>query len=112
MAQADYTITGDLDRFVAHLDHAIEQGSATAMVEAKAERRLGDARMAVRVYERFSMVGGNRLSLSVSALAVGDRIEVVVVTSGGSEGVVMKLNTFGEKAFLAKADEAVRAFRG
>ena len=63
-----------------------------------------------RTYERYSMTGGNRLTLSVSILAVGDRMEVALTTSGGSQGVFLKFNTFGEEAFMDKGLEAVEGF--
>ncbi|WP_255372178.1 DUF6054 family protein [Demequina sp. NBRC 110053] len=71
---------------------------------------MGDARMIVRAYERYSMTGSNRVSLSVSILAVGDRMEVSLTTSGGSEAVFFKLNIFGEQAFMDRAIEALDAF--
>lgn len=66
--------------------------------------------MILRTYERYSMTGGNRLTLSVSILAVGDRMEVALTTSGGSQCVFLKINTFGEGAFMDKGLEAVGAF--
>jgi len=66
--------------------------------------------MILRTYERYSMTGGNRLTLSVSILAVGDRMEVALTTSGGSQGVFLKFNTFGEGAFMDKGLEAVDSF--
>ena len=93
-----------------HLDDAISAGSISASVEAGDERSIGDARMVVRTYERFSALGGNRLTLSASILAVGDRMEVCLTTSGGSQAVFWKVNTFGEEAFLTKGVEAVESF--
>ena len=112
MAQAEYSLTGSVDDVIAYLDAAITQGSMTAAVEGGSDHRIGDARMVVRTYERYSALGGNRLSLTVSMLAVGDRIEISAITSGGSQAMFWKVNTFGEESFLAKADEAIRAYRG
>ena len=103
-------LTGDVGRFVTYLDEAITEGSATAKLEGSAERRIGDARMVVRVYERYSALGGNRVSLSVSVLAVGDHMEVSVITSGGSTAMFWKVNTFGEEAFLKRAEDAIRSY--
>jgi hypothetical protein len=110
MAQENYVLTGEVSRFITHLDTAITQGSATAKLEGSAERRIGDARMVVRVYERYSTLGGNRVSLSVSVLAVGQQMEVSVITSGGSTAMFWKVNTFGEEAFLKRADDAIHSY--
>ena len=112
MALSEHHVTGDLDRFVEHLDDYIISTSATARLEARSERRIGDARMVVQVYERYSATGGNRLSLTVSAMAFGEDIVVSAIASGGSTGMFFKVNVFGEEAFLAKADDAVASFRG
>lgn len=110
MAHTDLELTGDVDRFITHLDREITTGSVTAKVESRAEHRIGDARMTVRVYERYSALGGNRLSLSVSVLAVGERMRVSLIASGGSTGMFWKVNTFGEDAFLEKALAAARRY--
>jgi hypothetical protein len=112
MAQLQRELTGDVDKLVAHLDQAIPGGSVTAKYEAGSDHRIGDARMVVRAYERYSMMGGNRVSLCVSILAVGDELALTAISAGGSEAVFFKLNTFGEEAFLDKAAEAIDTFPG
>jgi hypothetical protein len=110
MAQAEYVLTGDVGRFITYLDEAITEGSTTAKLEGRADRRIGDARMVVRIYERYSALGGNRVSLSISVLSVGDQMEVSVITSGGSTAMFWKVNTFGEDAFLKRAEDAIRRY--
>jgi hypothetical protein len=112
MAHYEQRVTGDLDAFAAHLDQQIAAGSISANVEDTADLRLGSARTVVRVYERYSAMGGNRVSLNVSVLAVAGQLAVSAITSGGSQAVFWKLNTFGEEAFLRKAVEAIEAFPG
>ena len=104
------SLAGSADALAAHLDRAISSGSVSASIESSDERSIGDARMIVRTYERYSMTGGNRLTLSVSILAVGDRMEVALTTSGGSEAMFFKINRFGEDAFMEKGLEALENF--
>jgi len=110
MAHYQRELTGDVDRLVAHLDRAIPGGSISAKLEAATEHEIGDARMVVRAYERFSAIGGNRVCLCVSVLAVGDQLALSAVSSGGSQAVFFKLNTFGEEAFLHRAVEAIEGY--
>jgi hypothetical protein len=110
MAHYLQELTGDVDRLVAHLDQAIPQGSITTKYEDGADQRLGDARMVVRVYERYSALGGNRVSLCISIMAVGDRMALSAMSSGGSQAMFFKLNTFGEEAFLRRAVEAINSY--
>jgi len=110
MAHAEYELTGDLDALVEHLCRHVTASSATARLEHRSERQLGPARMATLVFERYSATGSNRLGLTFSILAVGNELAVTATTAGGSTGLLFKINTFGEAAFLDKADEAIRAF--
>lgn len=50
--------------------------------------------------------GGNRVSLNVTLFQSGeDSICLSAVTSGGSQAMFFKLNTWGEEAFLDKLRE-------
>ncbi|WP_028654287.1 DUF6054 family protein [Nocardioides sp. J54] len=112
MAHLARRMTGDPDALVAHLDAQIMSGSVSASRELAHEHRIGDARMLVRVYERYSATGGNRVSLCFSILAVGDELEVTAVTAGGSRATFFKMNTLGEGSFLDRARKALDDFRG
>lgn len=61
----------------------------------------GSARCSVRVFERYSVVGGNRLSLTLTLFQNGDTpIRLSAIAAGGSQAVFFKMNTLGEDAFL------------
>jgi len=110
VAHYEQTLTGEVDPFVEHLDQAILSGSVTANQEDAADHRIGDARMVVRVYERYSAMGGNRVSLSVAVLCVGAEMSVSAITSGGSQAIFFKINTMGEESFLQKAVDAIQGY--
>ncbi len=51
-------------------------------------------------------MGGNRVSLSLTLLDDGSgKLHLIAITSGGSQAVFWKVNTFGEEAFLDKLRE-------
>ena len=110
VAQYEQELAGDVDGLVAHLDQQILRGSVSAKVEDSSDHTIGDARMVVRVYERYSAFGGNRVSLNISILAVGGRLAVSAITAGGSQAVFFKINTVGEENFLNKAVDALRSY--
>lgn len=103
-------MAGALSDFLTHVDAQITGSSVTARLEAEADRIIGDARMVVRVYERYSATGGNRLTLTIAALAADGQLEVSAMTSGGSTGLFWKINVFGEEAFLERAVDAITSF--
>ncbi len=110
MAEHSQTLTGDPDELVQQVDDAIVSGSVTASLEHGINHQVGDARMLVRVYERYSAMGGNRVSLCLSVLAVGDQMSVSAVTAGGSQAAFFKVNTVGEESFLEHAVRAIQAY--
>ena len=64
-----------------------------------------NARCSVRVFERYSVIGGNRVSLNVTLFQNGDEIHLSAISSGGSQALFWKINTLGENAFLDKLRE-------
>ena len=111
MAKQEYRLTGDLSRLLKAIDDGILGGSVSASLEEESNFRLGDARCAVRVYDRYSTMGGNRLSLNVTALSDGDTLLVSAITAGGSQAMFFKINTWGEESFLDRFDQIIQDFR-
>ena len=78
----------------------------SASLEDSSDFYSGDARCSVRVFERYSYAGGNRVSMNVTLFQNGnDEIRLSAITSGGSQAVLFKINTWGEEAFLDKLKE-------
>ena len=96
------------DEWVKRLEDGIVNGSVTANLEDKSDfiSADGNSRVSVRVFERYSMVGGNRLSLNLTVFQdeTGE-IRLSAIASGGSNAMFFKINTWGEEAFLARIQE-------
>ena len=92
----------NFDTLLRKLEHAIPDSSWSAELEAGSDFKEGSARCSVRVFERYSMVGGgNRLSLTLTLFQNGDTpIRLSAIAAGGSQAVFFKMNTLGEDAFL------------
>jgi hypothetical protein len=100
MARYTTTLKGDFNDFLNHLNNDIMGGSISVSYEDGADVEMNGVRTAVRVYERYSMIGGNRVSMNVTVVGRDDDIYVCAISSGGSQAVFFKINTFGESAFL------------
>ena len=101
MAKYERRFSGDFDSALSALHDGILNGSASATYEDGSDCTAGDVRCAVRVYERYSLVGGNRVSLNLTLVGNGQDLFLSAITSGGSQAVFLKLNTLGEESFLA-----------
>lgn len=109
MAKYERQLTGNFDEFLTHLHQDITRGSVSASYEDGSDFSMGTIRIAVRVYERYSWLGGNRVSLNLTIMGEGSRLYVSAITSGGSQAVFFKINTFGEGAFL---DQCIASIEG
>ena len=76
------------------------EASISATYEDGSDYRAGNVRCAARVYERYSYMGGNRVSMALTLVGDGENIFLSAITSGGSQALFFKVNTFGEEAFL------------
>ena len=107
MAKYERAFTGDFDSALARLESAVLSGSASASYEDGSDYRSGDFRCAVRVYERYSWSGGNRVSMSMTLAGRGQDLFLSAITSGGSQAMFFKVNTWGEEAFLGALQDVV-----
>ena len=100
MAKFTYSLTGDFDRILKRIEQGVLDASTSATLEDGWDVREGDARCAVRVFERYSYAGGNRVSMNVTLFQAGNAVRVCAITSGGSQAMFFKVNTWGEETFL------------
>ena len=97
MAKIERYINEDFDQLLSKIENGIINAS---------DFRSGTARCSVRVFERYSYAGGNRVSLNITLFQNDkDPVQLSAITAGGSQAVFFKINTWGEEAFLDKLIE-------
>lgn len=106
MAKFETTLSGDFNQILKKIENGILEGSLSASLEDSTDFQSGGSRCSVRVFERYSYSGSNRVSLSVTLFQNADEpINLSAITSGGSQAAFFKINTIGEEAFLDKLKE-------
>lgn len=105
MAKYVKTVHGNFDSILEKLDNAILSGSVSASYEDGSDYQKGDFRCSVRVYERYSYIGSNRVSMTLTLVGENQQYKLIIITSGGSQGILFKVNTWGEEAFLKKLED-------
>ncbi|MGN1414157.1 MAG: DUF6054 family protein [Anaerovoracaceae bacterium] len=106
MAKLERTLNGDFHEIIRKIEKGILNGSVSASLEDSSDFCGDTARCSVRVFERFSYSGGNRVSLNVTLFQDGNGpIKLSAITAGGSQATFFKINTLGEEAFLDKLRE-------
>ena len=102
MAKIERTLNGDFHSILQTIHSGILGGSISASFEDESFFEIPGGQVVTRVYERYSYMGGNRVSLSVTLVGQGTNVRLSAITSGGSQAMFFKLNTWGEEAFLDK----------
>ena len=106
MAKLEEIRYEDFDRLLQRLEQGILEGSMSASLEDASDFRSGSARCSVRVFERYSYIGNNRVSLTLTLFQNGDEpVRLSAITAGGSQAIFFKINTWGEESFLDKLRE-------
>lgn len=103
--------TGNFDEFLQRISDSVLNGSMSASYEDGSDWTSGEVRCAVRVFERYSAMGGNRVSMNVTLVGKGEELFLTAITSGGSQAVFFKLNTLGEESFLEKLVPIVENYK-
>lgn len=103
MAKLEKTLEGSFEEILKKIEDGIIKGSISASLEDSSDFVAGKAKCSVRVFERYSAIGSNRVSLSITLFQTDNsKIHLSAITSGGSQAVLYKINTLGEEAFLNK----------
>ena len=100
MAKYERRMTGDFGEILRTIESEILRGSLSASLEDSSDYDVNGVRCAVRVFERYSWIGSNRVSLNVTLVGSGDDLFLSAITAGGSQALFFKVNTFGEASFL------------
>ena len=101
MAKLEQTVSGDFYELLRKIENGIQNSSMSASLEEFSDFESGTARCSVRVFERYSYVGDNRVSLNVTLFQNGSGpIQLSAIAAGGSQAMLFKINTWGEEAFL------------
>lgn len=89
-------------------------GFASSSFEEQTSYHDADISVHLLVFERYSLIGSNRLSLSIQLIEDKRRLQthVSAITAGGSQALFFKINTLGENNLLndfAKFIERLKA---
>lgn len=100
MAKLERVITGNFNAVLSRLEDAVLNGSMSATLEDRTDSTIGPVQVAVRMFERYSWSGSNRVALSLTLAGEGDQLHLTAITAGGSQAMFFKINTWGEESFL------------
>ena len=107
MAKFERQLRGNFESLLQTLNKEILGRSISASFQNGSDFAIGNVRCAVRVYERYSVIGSSRLAANITLLGKEDDLFLSVIASGGSQAMFFKINTWGEEAFAEKIEQIV-----
>ena len=99
MAKYEKNITGNFHHILNTLHNSVMQGSLSASFEGASDYSCGDFRCAVRVYERYSWLGSNRVSLALTLAGIVMYDAMGVRRAAGEQAKVLNRMIFNFKLF-------------
>ncbi|NLW42439.1 MAG: hypothetical protein GXY89_04805 [Tissierellia bacterium] len=102
MAKFIRDFKGNFNEVIEFSKNVILDSSMSSSLEDEVFYNVNNVKIGVMVFERYSITGGNRLSLTLTVVGFEDEIEITAITSGGSQGIFFKINTIGEEEFLTE----------
>ena len=111
MAKLERRLKGEFNKVLNELHQGILDASMSASYEDGSDYRVGNMRVAVRVYEKYTILGENGLSMTVTLATNGTEIFASAITAAGSGGFV-KVWAWGEDGYLEHFIEAAKQFEG
>ena len=109
MAKIQRELYGSFDEILNCIYDAATSSSTSSMIDSS-DFKGEYSRCAVMVFERYSVVGQNRVSLSVTLFETEGRLFISAISSGGSLAIAIKLNKISESSFLESIRQIIDSF--
>lgn len=110
MAKLEGQLYGNFDEILNCFHDTIMRNSATVSYEDSSDFSTDSCRCAVRSYERYTYLGKGRVSLTFTLLESGGKVFFSAISSGGSQAMFFKINTFGEENFLNTISDVFESY--
>ncbi len=84
----------------------LNSGMSCHLVERVSEAH-GEVQLVVQVFEKYYMRVSNRVSLTLTLVAVGDAVTAYCIGSGGGQGPIFAMSWGAEENFAITAAQAL-----
>lgn len=108
MAEVMMRGTGDIDQVFAHLDRLVIAHASSCQAVGTHGCAFGDARVILRVYEKYYFRNNSRASLTVLFTSQNGVVDVKLVGAGGASGALVRYSWGAQEEFAGVAENALR----
>ena len=89
MAKYTTTVGGSLNELVTYIKHNESRLGSTITLEEEITGTADSAKYWVGTYERYAVLGENRVSLNVMLIEYSEGVKVIATASGGSQAMFL-----------------------
>lgn len=111
MAKYETILSTSLQELVPFITQKMKGSSLTLSIVDTSYIEDTNCKVLVRVYERYSMSGSNRLTMTLTLVELQDQVHCSVITGGWSQGMFFKVNTLGEHSFLNTMKDILEEYK-
>lgn len=107
MAKYEVAIIGDFQEVLNHLQQDIANSGVSMKLVDESDYRMGETKVAVRVYDKYYMRNGNRASLSLTVVGANRNIYISAIGAGGGSGIFVNFSLGAETEMVAIVQKSV-----
>ena len=100
MAKYTTTVAGSLEQLRKYISRNGPNLGATITLEEEISGTADGVKYWIGTYERYAVLGENRVSLNIVLLEFSEGVRVIATSSGGSQAMFLKINHWSEDNFM------------
>ena len=110
MAKLEKTVVGDFLELKKYIEDELPKLSTTFSFEEGFEGISNGRRYWVAACERYAYTGRGRASLNITLLEEDDGNHIMATSTGASQAMFFKINTWSEESFLDTLRDVLEEF--
>lgn len=107
MAKYEKSIIGKFDDVVKKLENDISNSGISMKLVDESNYSIGEAKIAVRVYDKYFMRNGNRASLSLTVVGNNSDIFISAIGAGGGQGIFLNFSLGAEGEMVGIVQQSI-----
>ncbi len=111
MAKYTTNVGGTINELVTYIKHNEPRLGSTITLEEEIAGTADSVKYWVGTFERYAVLGENRVSLTVMLIEYSEGVKVIATASGGSQAAFLKINTWSESNFLDAFVNVIKPYK-
>lgn len=108
MAKYEKQLKGNYTEVLSSLHTEILNSAISMNLVDESNFASGDLRVGVRVYDKYYMRNGNRASLSLTVVGIGDNLMISAIGAGGGNGAIFNFSLGAEDDMISIVENGIR----